>query len=296
MNDRLRATAVLGAAFCVVAGATLGLASFITTGQRGPAQGTADLSPAGDPVDEPGGIPGLGGALAVSGDREGTFELSGDSAGDRYALVGDRGRIVFDGRPPMVTQISYDGLEFFPEPDECTLTPGNNSNRIGIGFAELRCMELADIRDNGTITISGELGLPLDMVAETHLPESGGSLAVGDETWAFAEATLIGYERPAIAGRTRFSMELEDAERAASLNFTYDIASRGLALANVVRDGGAIDVPGESCDLSVEEIGRPSPRTTVIELTVRCAQVEVPGMGSVAIDGTLIVDRVELPS
>jgi hypothetical protein len=219
--------------------------------------------------------------------------LTRDTGGDPYALVGDQGRITFEGRPPEITQISYDGLEFFPEPDDCTLTPGNNANRIGIGFAELRCESLSDIRGNGTITLSGEVGLPLDMVAETNLPESGGSLTVGDETWEFAEATLIGYQRPAIAGSTEYNMELED--RDASVNFTYDYASHRLTLASLVRGGEENDVPADRCELLVADVGKPNPRTTVIELTIRCVDVDVPGLGRVLISGTVIVDRVEFP-
>jgi len=293
MKDRLRALAVLGAAFGGVVIVTLGLAWFIVTGPTGSAQASGGASPTGERGGVPGGIPGLGGALTVSGDRDGTFRLSRDAVGDRYALVGDQGRIIFEGRPTHITQISFDGLEFFPEPDDCTLTPGENDSRIGIGFAELRCENLSDIRDNGTITLEGELGLPLDMVAESNLPQSGGSVAVGNETWQFAEALLIGFQRPAIAGSTEYNMELDDEARAASLNFIYDYVSHRLTLANVVRDGDASDVPGDACEFHVEEIGKPNPRTTVIELTLRCAQIEVPGLGRVSIEGTLIVDRVE---
>jgi hypothetical protein len=290
-NDRLRSFAVLGGAFGGVVAVTVGLSWLLTTGPTGstPESGSASATA------EPGGIPGLGGALAVSGDRQGTFHLTRGTGGDPYALVGDQGRITFEGRPPVISQISYEGLEFFPEPDDCPLTPSNNANRIGIGFAELRCENLSDIRGNGTITLSGEVGLPLDMVAETNLPESGGSLTVGDETWEFAEATLIGYQRPAIAGRTEYNMELEDEDRDASVNFTYDYVSHRLTLASLVRGGEENDVPADRCELLVADVGRPNPRTTVIELTISCVDVEVPGLGRVSISGTVIVDRVEFP-
>ena len=293
MNDRLRSIAVLGAAFGGVVVVTLSFAWFLATDRGG---GSALATQTEEPGGEPGGIPGLGGTLAVSGDRDGSFRLTRDDGGDRYALVGDQGRIIFEGRPTQVTQISFEGLEFFPEPDECVLTPGDNDSRTGIGFAELRCENVSDIRDNGTITLAGELGLPLDMVAESDLPQSGGSVAVGSETWQFAEAQLIGFQRPAIAGSTEYNMELGDEERAASLNFIYDYVSHRLTLANVARDGDASDVPGDACELHVEEIGMPNPRTTVIELTISCGEVEVPGLGRVSIAGTVIVDRAEFPA
>jgi len=296
MNDRLRSLAVLGGAVGGVAAVTLGLAWLLAPGSTETARESSSAVPTGEAVAEPGGIPGLGGALAVSGDRQGTFQLTRGRDGDRYSLLGNRGQIVFEGRPSQITQISLDGLEFFPDPDDCTLTPANNSNRIGIGFADLRCEGLADIRDNGTITLSGELGLPLDLVADSGLPESGGSLTVGDETWVFGDADLIGYQRPAIAGSTAYNMELEDEAHAAAVNFSYDYVSRRLTLANLVRGGEENDVPADACELLVEELGVPNPRTTVIELTISCVDVEVPGLGRVSISGTVVVDRIEFPA
>lgn len=298
MNDWFRSLAVLGAAFAGAVVITFGLAVLIVPGLAGSAQGPdpASSGDAGvDETDDPGGIPGLGGSLAVTGDREDTFRLTRENNGERYSLEGDEGRITFERRPVEITQISFDGLEFFPEPDACTITPGNLDNRVGIGFAELRCADLADIRDTGTFTFAGTIGMPLDMIAESDLPNSGGSVDVGGETWQFAEALLFGFQRPAVVGNPEYNMVLTDEERGGVINFLYDHETHRLTLANVARGDESVDVAGEACELREREIGRHNPRTAVIELSIRCAGVEVPGLGPVAISGTITIDRIEFP-
>ena len=300
MNDWFTSLAVLGAAFAGAVVITFGLAVLIVPGQAGLAQGP-DPASSGDPgaveTDDPGGIPGLGGSLAVTGGREATFRLTRENTGERYSIEGDKGRITFEGRPVEVTQISFDGLEFFPEPDECTVTPGNLDNRVGIGFAELRCADLTDIRDTGTFTFAGTIGMPLDMIADSDLPESGGTVEVGDETWQIPEAFLFTFQGPAVAGPDdEYNMGLVDEEAGGAIYFRYDIQTHQLTVANVARGEESADVPADACELRERELGRNNPRTTVVELTIRCAGVDVPGLGTVSINGTVIVDRIEFPA
>lgn len=299
MNDWFRSLAVLGAAFAGAVVITFGLAVLIVPGLAGSAQGP-DPASSGDAsaeeTDDPSAIPGLGGSLAVTGDREDTFRLNRELNGERYSLEGDKGRIIFEGRPVEVTQMSFDGLEFFPDPDACTITPGDLDDRVGIGFAELRCENLTDIRDTGTFTFAGTIGMPLDMIAESDLPESGGSVEVGDETWQFAEAILFSFQRPAIAGAAYYNMELTDEAAGGVIGFLYDIQTHELTLAHVARGDESVAVPADACELRQREIGRHNPRTAAIELSIRCSAVDVPGLGTVSISGTLFVDRIEFPA
>jgi hypothetical protein len=296
MTDWFRSLGVLAVAFGAVVVVTLGLTVLIVPSPAGSSGASDASSPSvGDP-EVPPGTTGLGGALTVTGDRQNTFRLTREAVEDRYSLVGDQGRIAFaERRPVEITQISFDGLEFFPEPDACTITPGDLDDRAGIGLAELRCEDLADVRDNATITLVGTIGLPLDMLADSDLPASGGTVDVGGEAWEFAEALLLGFPLPA-GGDVLYNMELEADEGGASINFVYDHVTHQLTLANVGRDGQDRDVPNEACELREREIGKPNPRTTVIELTISCGGVEVPGLGRVSIAGTVIVDRVESPT
>ena len=299
MNDWFRSLAVLGAAFAGAVVITFGLAVLSVPGLAGSAQGPDPASSGGasaEETDDPSAIPGLGGSLAVTGDREDTFRLTREHVGERYSLEGDKGRITFEGRPVEITQMSFDGLEFFPDPAACTITPGNLDNRVGIGFAELRCENLADIRDTGTFTFAGTIGMPLDMIAESDLPESGGAVEVGDETWQFAEALLFSFQRPAIAGAAYYNMELTDEAAGGVIGFLYDIQTHQLTLAHVARGDESVDVPADACELRQREIGRHNPRTATIELSIRCSAVDVPGLGTVSISGTLFVDRIEFPA
>lgn len=299
MNDWFRSITALGTAFASVVLVTLALATLIVSGPAvvpQPSGGVGPVPAASAPGD-PGvaGIPGLGGELTVTGDLEGTFLFNRPADGPGYGLSSEDGRIFFDGSPLSVVQMNLDGLSFFPEPDACTITPGNLSNAIGVGRAELRCDALSDIRGNGEIAVSGTIGLPLDLLAVRELPHPGGSVAVGAETWTFADATLEAWQMPMIAGTRSYNLELVDETTGAALNATFDVETRSLALVNVARDGADATLPGDGCSLGSDELGQLNPRTTVIELSIDCAGVEVPGLGAVGIRGTVIVERLEWP-
>jgi hypothetical protein len=234
----------------------------------------------------------VGGHLSVSGDREGTLTLTRESNDQRYSLIGDGTRMVFDGDPPTVAQVSWEGLEFFPEPDDCTITPGELDDQLGVGYAEVECTDLVDIREGGTISLSGRLGLPLTMVGESQLPEMGGSVTVGDETWEFAEALLFTFPVNSGPGTEDYNMELVD-QRRGSLRFRYDVQTHGLTLVSAQRDGEASTLEPGACSLGTNELGRITPSAAIVELTIDCPAAEVPGLGAVPIVGTVIVQQVE---
>lgn len=302
MTDWLRSLTVLLTAFVGVVVLTLGLATLIVPRPAGADRdpvASADPSASGgvgQPVEPApsGGIPGLGGVLTVTGDREGTMRVSEESQTGAYALVGGDGRIVLEGAPPEVTQLSYEGWEFFPEPEDCSITTGNLDDAIGIGFGELVCTDLADIRGNGVVSLSGTIGLPLDRLVKRELPPTGGTVAVGEESWAFEAAYLYMWEQPNIGGVREPNMVLYDeAER--YITFFYDTQTHRTTVASVIRDEEEMEVPAEACTLTREQLGRPNPRAFTVEMTISCASVEVPGLGAVPISGTIVVDELEYP-
>jgi hypothetical protein len=303
MYDWLRSLALLAMAFTAVVVVTLALSGVIVPNrpaiaQDGPGGSAAPASRG--PVDVPqptfGGIPGLGGTLTATGDYEGTIRLTGDSVGESYALEGGDARIVFGGgSPATIDQISFEGWQFFPDEGQCTLTTGNLDNAIGIGFAELSCIGLQEIRDKGTVDLAGEIGMPVDLLAERALPDAGGTLTVGDETWTIGWSFLATWQQPAIAGVSDYNMELEDLELGTALNFYYDIETHAITPATVVRDGEEADVPADACQVGRDELGKHNPRTTVIELVISCPAVEVPSLGTVPIEGTVVVDELLFP-
>jgi hypothetical protein len=300
----IRSLTILAIAFVGVTVATLGIATLVVPrptalgdtepgasaapGTSGGTGGPAQPAPSS-------AIPGLGGALAVTGDLEGTFYLTRDSQEETYALLGSDGRMTLDGAPPEVTQISYEGWEFFPDPGQCEVAPADNEGRIGIGFAELVCTDLEEIRDKGTVSISGTIGLPLDRIMGRQTPLTGGTATIGPETWTFEFGYLATWEQPAIGGQTGYNMELADIATSASLLFTYDHVTHELAVAAVQRGGEIADIDPAACGIRREEIGAPNPRALTVELTITCSEVEVPGLGPVAIEATVIVDELAYP-
>ena len=273
---------------------TIGLANVIVPG------GATDRPPAAD-ADDGGAtaaasapaITGIGGNLAVTGDREGTLTVTREANEGAYSLVGDAARVVFQGsQPPVISQISWEGLEFFPEPEACTVTPGELDDEIGVGYAEIRCEGLADIRGGETVSLAGTLGLALTTVGESDLPPMGGSVTVGDETWDFPEAFLFQFPVNLGAGTEDYNMALTD-ERNGSLRFRYDVQTHRLTLVTVERGGDVSDLDAGACALRTDELGRLQPGAAIVELTIDCPAATVPGLGAVPITGTLIVQQIE---
>ena len=305
MGDWFRSVTVLVMAFVGAVVVTIGLANVIVPGGAPDPQaaGGGDGGGGGTPPPTLLPIEGVGGHLSVTGDRQGTLTLTRESNDERYSLVGDDARVVFDGDPPAVAQVSWDGLEFFPEPEDCTITPGELDDQLGVGYAEVECTDLVDIRDGGTISVSGTLGVALTLVGQSDLPEMGGSVTVGDETWQFDEAMLLAVPFVAVAGEDDYNMILAragtdegcpgpDCSRT-SLRFRYDVQHHQLTLVNVERDGVDTDLVAGTCSFSTTELGRLTPGTAVVELTIDCPVAEVPGMGAVPIAGTVIVQQVD---
>jgi hypothetical protein len=175
VSDWFRSITALGAAFSSVVVVTLALAALIVSGPTvvpQPGEAAGPVPAASAPGEAVAGIPGLGGELTVTGALEGTFIFNRPADGPGYGLSGGEGRVFFDGSPLAVVQLNLDGLSFFPDPEACTITPGNLTNAIGVGRADLRCDELSDVRGNGEISLSGTVGLPLDSwpSASCHSP------------------------------------------------------------------------------------------------------------------------------
>lgn len=298
MSDWFRSITALGAAFAGVVVVTLALAALIVSGPPAipqPSDVAGPMPGASAPDPAIGGIPGLGGELIVSGDLEGSYTFDRTAEGPGYGVRGDAGRIFFDGSPLSVVQMNLDGMSFFPAPDDCTITPGNLTNAIGLGRAELACEGLSDIRGKGIVDVRGTVGLPLDLLVARELPLPGGSVSVGAESWAFTDATLEAWEMPRIGGRRSYNLELVDEEQGGRLLFTFDTEMRQLALTAVDRRGTVAMVPPDGCELETDDLGQLNPRTTVLELTVDCAAVDVPDIGTVPITGTVVVERLEWP-
>ena len=299
MNDWLRSLTVLAVSFAGVVILTVGLAVLIVPTPVGSSVAPGGASPGASPTSAAIGdldaVPAaIGGTLVVTGDREARLVVDREATDGQYGLVGDDARIFLRGDPLAVVQMNLDGLSFFPEPEACTITPGRHNQQIGVASAEVRCAGLADIRDNGVVNVEGVLGIAADMLGmRGDLPPSGGSLAFGDETLTFTEAWLFPFAGPVMAGEERTNMGLVDGPT--GLYFTYDVHTHATALSFIEIEGDMTEVPGGACTIATSEIGKVNPRNTLVEMTIRCPAVELPDLGSIAIDGTVIVEQLEAP-
>ena len=294
MGDWFRSATVLVMAFVAAVAVTIGLANVIVPGgPAGPRTAGPSEDASGSPAASLEPIVGIGGHLAVTGDRQGTLTVTREENGARYALAGDSARIVFQDVPAVVAQLSWEGLEFFPEPEDCTLTPGELDNETGIGHAELECVGISDVRNGETIDLSGTIGMALTMVGESDLPPMGGSVAVGDETWEFDQAFLSQFPINSGPGTEDFNMILTDQGGIGSIRFRYDVQTHRLTLVGVERGGDASEVAPGACSLGESELGRLTPSAAVVELTIDCPVAEVPGLGPTRISGTVIVQQIE---
>lgn len=292
MNDWLRSITLLGMAFAAVVVVTLGLAGAIVPA-AGDAVPTADASVDPDAAANPPpaqarqGV--VGGTLVVTGDREGSLVVNRELTQDRYGLAGDDGRIVFEGSDPVtVGQVQYDGLDFFIDPEECTVTPGERHDPTGVALAEIRCAAITDVRDTATIGLEGTVGMAADLFGlRGDLPDTGGTIQLGGETLTIGVTRL---ELAPFAGASVGQLATEDHGAAVSL--TYDPFSHGLSVADVVYDGDVTRVEG-GCSVSEREIGRLNPHTRVSELRVECAGIEIPSLGTVPLTGTVVAELVE---
>ncbi len=292
MTDWIRSIALLGMAFAAVVVVTLGMAGSIvpTAGEDAPAAGASGDPGAGDhptPGQARQGV--VGGSLVVTGERDGSLVVDRELIEDRYGLAGDDGRIIFEGSGPLtVGQVQYGGLNFFVDPEECTVTPGARHDPTGVALAEIRCEAITDVRDTATIGLEGTVGMAADLFGlRGDLPGTGGTIQLGDET------LTIGITRLHLAPYAgAFVGQLVAEDHGAAVSLTYDPFSHGLSVAEVVYDGDVVRVDG-GCSASEREIGLLNPHTRVSELSVECAPIEIPTLGSVSLSGTVVAELVE---
>jgi len=246
----------------------------------------------------------VGGELTVTGAREGTIVLERNIDGPSYGLGNDQARIFFDSNPPSISQMSYDGLQFFPDPEDCTFTPGQHNQEIGLAVAIIDCPALEDVRGNGTIAMTGYVAAPADLVLDLDLPETGGTIMVGDETWEIAsdqDSSPVlfigpGGEGGAVFQEGQIGLFLEVVNgpdlRHRSVFFGYDGESDRLTLQGINLGGANAEVSPGACDVETELLVQINPQASIEQLTFSCDPIGVAGMGSVPISGTVTFEKI----
>ena len=308
MKDWSRSLVVLALALTATVAITVGLTMLVVR-DRQPT--TADAT--GTPVATigVGAVPtGTGGSVAVSGDRDGTFSLESDSYEvsvnpdfergfarveyGTFGLEGADGAMFFTYEPLAVEQIDYDGLAFYPEADECTITPGELNPEIGVASARLLCEDIADIRDAGTVTFDGAIALPGDMLGmRGDLPPPGGVITLGEATLAFSDGRMLVQE--VLTGADRQPLFLFGDDEESSIGFERDPSTGRLFLTYLVVAGEFFEVPSDACVVTSEELGPLNPITTTLEIGIRCDGLDLGSHGVVAIDDSVIADLIFSP-
>lgn len=277
----LKGLGVLVAAGVVVLGGVIGLRAVIA-----PDHPTfADTVEAADDGEE--FLPLVVGAeLDVSGDRTGHFSLPAHAPEDsRFGLVGDDGRMFFTGSGEglVISQFSYDGLEFFPKEGDCTVTTDRLNEQTGVGSATVDCTNIRDIRDTATITVSGVAGLPADLVVERDISELGGMFAIDDQAWETGPLQIEGSEM------AEFGF-WDDAGRNGVM-LTYE----PMVLTVITLDGVEHRVTETECSNSVEELEWIDPATSIVEVNLDCPTVRAEGLEKVSVQASVVAEAQWVP-
>ncbi|MFP4073101.1 MAG: hypothetical protein ACLFRT_08030 [Actinomycetota bacterium] len=236
----------------------------------------------------------VGGQLEVTGATEGTITLERTADGPTYGLENSDMKIFFESDPLTISQMSYDGLAFFPEPEDCEFTEGEHNEETGLVGVEVSCPELVDIRDNGTVTLEGVLALPANMVITLDIPDIGGTISVGDEEWEVVDSRLL--VGPTFQGSNGGSGEiglpLNPEEPGKGIFLSYDLETDRLSPGNVSYDGTITDLAPDACDLVSETLMVVNPQAEYHELTITCENVDVPNLGVVSIEGSVVYEKL----
>lgn len=255
--------------------------------------------------------PATGGSLSVSGDRDATFSLDHDSYDvgiepdfergfarvefGRFGLEGVQGAIAFSTDPLVVEQIDFDGLAFYPDPDDCTITPGELNQAIGVASARLQCASLTDLRDAGTISLDGAVALPADLLGmRGDVPPSGGRVEIGDRILEFSDGRML--VQNALTEETeRQPLFLYGDDETSSLGFERDPETADLFFTYLVIDEELFDIADDVCLVTAEDLGPVNPMTTAQQLAIRCNELDLGELGVVALDATLVIDLIVPP-
>jgi hypothetical protein len=304
-----RSLVVLAVAFGGTMAITIGLTMLIVQDR---VTSTADSTPTPFPSIAIGAVPTqTGGSLVVSGDREAGFRLDRGSYEvavnpdfergfarveyGRFGLIGESGAVYFEHDPLRVAQIDFEAMAFYPEPDECTITPGELNPAIGVASAHLTCAGLTDIRDAGTVAIDGGIALPADMLGmRGDLPPPGGRVEVGSRTLEFSDGRVL-VQNVTIEGTGRQPLFLFGDDERSSIGFERDPERGDLYVTYLVVDEELFEFEDEACEVSATEVGTLNPITTVLELSIRCDEVDLGEHGVVTIDTSLVVDLIIQP-
>lgn len=234
----------------------------------------------------------IGGELVISGTSEGTISLDRQVEGPNFGLSDGQSRVFFDQDPFSISQLYFEDLAFFPEPEECGFTQGQHNEDAGLIAVQISCPELDDVRDNGTVSVEGYAALHANLVIEVDLPDIGGTLMVGEETWEIVDPVLI--VAPGFRGdpMTGLGFALNPEEPGKGLRLSYDSETGVLSPSTLIYDEIAHELNSATCTITDETLLVVNPEAEINELTIDCENVDTPGVGTIEIEGTVVYQKL----
>ncbi|HJR93382.1 MAG TPA: hypothetical protein VJ938_13140, partial [Acidimicrobiia bacterium] len=250
-----------------------------------------------------------GGTLAVTGTEAGALVLTGTDrdAITGYTLSGPDGQITFGRQETgevFIDHLIYNGMDFFLDPGECTVTEGDLNPDVGVVEALVSCPEITDLRQTATLTVQGSVGVASTLLSERDdLPETGGSVTVsGDLSLDFAveDAFWVSYDTHTITAFPNpvgLYTEEKDGQDFAALEIDQNADGSSLWVGRVVEGPNTFDVPENRCPVGAESLGALSPSVDLARLTIGCTDLAVPDLGTISIEGSVVVthELITLP-
>lgn len=285
-----KSLAVLTGAAALVVITVVGLARLTIPDEPTFAEGFGGVD---DPEEEVGFVPtAVGARLEFTGAREATVTLDSTVSGPSYGIGDSTTRVFFDSDPLAIGQMSHDGLTFFPEPEACEFTPGEHDEDTGLVAVSISCLELVDIRGNGSVSIEGQLALPADLVIDLDLPDRGGTVAIGDETISFGSDLHLFVGPSLDHGTSEMQLTAVSDSPLATLVFPYDLETDRLRLGRVGFSGGSTNIGPEECSHEMNELAVINPQAKIVEVTFSCPEIQLANVGQVTIEGTLVFEQI----
>jgi hypothetical protein len=251
----------------------------------------------------------IGGQLTVSGDRAGamTFaaaqsnpsyepnpEVAGGFAYERGDVVirGPEGDVVFSPRTGEITRVEYDGMSFYLDPGDCLATPGGRNDALGLLHVQVDCPAVADLRGGGVVGLEGVISVPADALGDRGpLPDTGGSVDLGGTALEIALGVgLVGGIAPVTDERIPI---LAPVDAFTGLGILYDPERKSYELTGIQLEGTVTEL-AQPCPVDGEALGRLNPETTVVRLTVDCADVPSSDGTTAPVTGSIVIDLVRL--
>lgn len=230
-----------------------------------------------------------GGELEITGATSETVTLDRQVDGPTFGLGNSQTKMFFESDPLAIGQMSHGGLAFFPEPGDCSFTEGGHNEDTGLIAVKVSCAELVDIRDNGSITLEGILALPADLVITVDMPDTGGTITVGNEEWEIVDPVLVVAPSSLDDDMTAVAFPLQSEDPPRTIHLSYDATADRIILTGFsVAQEGFQELAAGACTITDETLTVVNPEAEIRQLTIECVGVDIPDVGPVDLEGSVI--------